>query len=101
MVTQFGMTDALGAVNYDGHRRPTFLDIPIGPERGPYGEETAQRIDEEVRRILEEAHDRARDVLSERRHLLEIVTDRLLEKEAIEGEELRQLIAEAEHIAIG
>jgi cell division protease FtsH len=96
MVTQFGMSEALGLVNYEGSRRPMFLDIPFGPERGPYGEETAQRIDAEVRRIMDDAHDRARRVLSERRHLLEIVTRRLLEKEVIEGEELRVLIAESE-----
>ena len=62
MVTQFGMSEALGVVNYEGSRRPTFLDIPMGPERGPYGEETAQRIDAEVKRILEEAHERARQL---------------------------------------
>jgi cell division protease FtsH len=96
MVTQFGMSEALGLVNYEGSRRPMFLDVPFGPERGPYGEETAQRIDAEVRRIMEDAHDRARRVLSERRHLLETVTRRLLEKEVIEGDELRVLIAESE-----
>jgi cell division protease FtsH len=96
MVTQFGMSDILGMVNYEGSRRPTFLDIPMGPERGPYGEETAQRIDAEVKRILEEAHESARFVLSERRGLLETVTRRLLEKEVIEGDELRVLIAESE-----
>ena len=63
MVTQFGMSEELGTVNYEGSRRNAFLDIPMGPERGPYGEETAQRIDAEVRRLLEEAHDTARRVL--------------------------------------
>src|SRR5436190_21319050 len=96
MVTKFGMSDALGAVNYEGSRRPTFLDVPIGPERGPYGEETAQRIDTELKRIMEEAHESARFVLTERRALLETVTRRLLEKEVIEGDELRVLIAESE-----
>ena len=96
MVTQFGMSDALGTVNYEGSRRPTFLDIPMGPERGPYGEETAQRIDTEVKRIMEEAHESARFVLTQRRALLETVTRRLLEKEVIEGDELRVLIAESE-----
>ncbi len=62
MVTQFGMSEELGTVNYEGSRRNAFLDIPLGPERGPYGEETAQRIDAEVRRLLEDAHDRARQV---------------------------------------
>ena len=60
MVTEFGMSDALGAVNYDGQRRAAFLDIPMAPERGPYGEETAQQIDAEVKRIMTEAHDTAR-----------------------------------------
>ena len=96
MVTQFGMSDALGMVNYAGSRRATFLDIPMGQERGQYGEETAQRIDAEVKRILEEAHERARVVLTGRRGLLETVTRRLLEKEVIEGDELRALIAESE-----
>ncbi|MSO56196.1 MAG: ATP-dependent metallopeptidase FtsH/Yme1/Tma family protein [Acidobacteria bacterium] len=96
MVTQFGMSDELGIVNYEGSRRPTFLDFPMGPERGPYGEETAQRIDVEVRRILDDAHDRARQLISARRPLLETVTRLLLEKEVIEGDELRRLIAKSE-----
>jgi cell division protease FtsH len=101
MVTQFGMSEELGTVNYEGSRRPTFLDIPMGPERGPYGEETAQRIDGEVRRLLDDAHDRARRLITERRALLEAVTRRLLEKEVIEGDELRELIAQAETKSIG
>ena len=95
MVTQFGMSEELGTVNYEGSRRNAFLDIPMGPERGPYGEDTAQRIDAEVKRLLEDAHDRARQVLNERRQLLETVTRRLLEKEVIEGEELQELIAQS------
>ena len=67
----------------------------MGPERGPYGEDTAQRIDAEVKRLLDDAHDRARGVLNERRHLLELVTRRLLEKEVIEGDELKELIAQS------
>ena len=96
MITQFGMSEELGAVNYEGSRRNAFLDIPFGPERGPYGEETAQRIDAEVKRLLDEAHDSARRVLTERRHLLELVTRRLLDKEVIESDELKALIAQSE-----
>ena len=96
MVTQFGMSEELGIVNYEGSRRPTFLDIPMAQERGPYGEETAQRIDVEVRRILDDAHDRARRLITERRSLLEAITRRLLEKEVIEADELKQIIAEVE-----
>jgi cell division protease FtsH len=100
MVTQFGMSEELGTVHYEGSRRNAFLDIPLGPERGPYGEETAQRIDVEVRHLLEDAHDCARRVLTDRRQLLETVAHRLLEREVIEGEELMRLIAESQ-IAIG
>ena len=57
MVTEFGMSDALGAVNYDGHRGSTFLDTPFMNERGNHSEDTAQKIDAEVKRILTDAHD--------------------------------------------
>ena len=92
MVTEFGMSDALGAINYDGNKRPRFLDIPMPQERGLYGEETAQLIDAEIKRILTDAHDKARDILTTNRDKLEIVTGRLLEIEVMEGDELRTLL---------
>ncbi len=92
MVTEFGMSDSLGAINYNGHKRPTFLDMPIGSERGPHSEETAQKIDAEVKRIMTEAHDQARRVLKERRPSLDDLAGRLLEKEVIEGDELRAML---------
>jgi cell division protease FtsH len=95
MVTEFGMSDSLGAINYNGHKRNAFLDVPMGSERGNYAEQTAQQIDGEVRRIMTEAHDTARRVLGEQRATLETLTRRLLEKEVIEGDELRQILAEA------
>ncbi len=67
MVTEFGMSDALGAVNYDGNRRARFLDIPMAQERGLYGEETAQTIDAEIKRIVTDAHDTARRILTDHR----------------------------------
>ena len=100
MVTQFGMSDDLGAVHYDAPRRSAFLDIQMGPERGAYGEETAQRIDSEIKRLLDDAHDRARQLIADRRHLLETITRRLLEKEVIEGSELKELIAQAEELGV-
>ena len=92
MVTEFGMSDALGAVNYNGHKRSAFLDTPFMQERGNYAEETAQKIDAEVKRILTEAHDEARRILRERRHVLDELSERLLVKEVIESEELRELM---------
>ncbi len=93
MVTEFGMSDELGAVNYDGNKsRSRFLDIP-GMERGNYSEPTAEKIDAEIKRIVTEAHDKARNILSSHREKLEKVTRRLLEVEVMEGDELRQLLA--------
>jgi cell division protease FtsH len=92
MVTEYGMSDLLGAVNFDGNKRAKFLDIPMPAERGLYSEETAQTIDTEIKRILEEAHATARRILTDNRDALEIVTRRLLEVEVMEGEELRRLL---------
>jgi cell division protease FtsH len=92
MVTEFGMSDALGAVNYDGHRGTKFMDTPFLNERGPHSEDTAQKIDAEVKRIITEAHDRARKVLGDRKDILAELSRRLLDREVIEGDELRQLL---------
>jgi cell division protease FtsH len=92
MVTEWGMSDALGAINYDGHKRNKFLDISIGPERGAYAEDTARLIDTEVKRIMTDAHATARRILTEHRNDLETVTRRLLELEVMEGDDLRALL---------
>ena len=92
MVTEWGMSDLLGAVNYDGHKRNKFLDISMGPERGAYAEDTARLIDSEVKRIMTDAHGQARDILAGHREDLETVTRRLLELEVMEGDELRRLL---------
>jgi cell division protease FtsH len=92
MVTEFGMSDALGAVNYDGNTRGRFMDISLGPDRGNYGEDTAQQIDSEIKRIVSEAHKTATQILSEKRAILETVARRLLEVEVMEGAELRRLM---------
>jgi cell division protease FtsH len=94
MVTEFGMSDLLGAVNYDGQKRARFLDIALPQERGLYGEQTAEKIDGEIKRILADAHEKARDILATHRDTLERVTRRLLEVEVMEGDELRQLLPE-------
>jgi cell division protease FtsH len=92
MVTEFGMSDALGAVNYNGHKRSAFLETGFIQERGSYAEDTAQQIDAEVKRILTEAHDQARQVLRDRRDILDELSTRLLDREVIEGDELRELL---------
>jgi cell division protease FtsH len=92
MVTEWGMSDSLGTINYDGAKRSKFLDISMGPERGAYAEDTARLIDSEVKRILTDAHAEARHLLTERREMLEAVTRRLLAVEVMEGDELRRIM---------
>jgi cell division protease FtsH len=92
MVTEWGMSDAVGAVNYAGDRGNRFLDVGLGAERGVYAEHTAQLIDAEVKRLVTDAHDLARRTLTERRGHLEEVTRQLLEREVMEGDELRAIL---------
>jgi cell division protease FtsH len=92
MVTEYGMSESLGAVNYDGQRGTKFIDTPFVNERGPHSEETAQKIDAEVMRIITDAHNEARRLLRERRDILDELSARLLDKEVVEGEELRALL---------
>jgi len=92
MVTEYGMSDELGAINYEGNKRAKFLDIPMPQERGMYAEETARKIDAEIKRILTDAHDTARRILTAEREKLETVTLRLLDIEVMEGDELRAML---------
>jgi cell division protease FtsH len=92
MVTEFGMSETLGAVNYNGHKRGAFLDTPFMQERGNYSEDTALKIDSEVKRIVGEATDAARQVLRDYRAVLDVLSERLLEKEVIESDELKAIM---------
>ena len=92
MVTEWGMSEKLGAVNYDQSRRGRFLDLGMPAGRGNYSEETARQIDEEVKQIVQGALNEARRVLRENRDVLERVTRFLLEKEVMEGDELRAMM---------
>jgi cell division protease FtsH len=92
MVTEFGMSEMLGAVNYTGHKRGAFLDTPFMPERGNYSEDTALKIDSEVKRIIGEATQTAHQVLRDYRTVLDTLSKRLLEIEVIEADELRTIM---------
>jgi cell division protease FtsH len=92
MVTEYGMSEIIGPVHHEGQRRSPFLETPFAPERGAYAEETARTIDAEVRRIISAAENRALQILEARRDVLVRLSERLLEKEVIEGDELRELV---------
>ncbi len=91
MVIEFGMSESFGAISFETRARSRFLDV--AGDRADYSEETAREIDAEVRRIVRTAHERARTLLVASRETLDRVARRLLEKEVIEGEELREIVA--------
>jgi cell division protease FtsH len=91
MVTEYGMSEKLGLVTYEKQRRPFLPDRGKAPSK-EYSEQTARDIDAEVARLVEKAHVRVRKMLSERREQLENISQRLLEKETLTGEELEELV---------
>lgn len=93
MIMEYGMSQKLGLVTFQKERRSIFLEGPSVPR--DYSEERARMIDEEVENILGQAHKRVSRILQERRELLEKVANALLEKEVMEGRELRSMIQEA------
>jgi cell division protease FtsH len=92
MVTEFGMSAEVGPINHEGRRRNTFMESPYPPERGLHAEQTAQKIDEEIRRIVTSAEAAARKILEDRRDLLVKLSDQLLEQEVVEGDQLLTLL---------
>ena len=90
MVKEYGMSDAIGLVAHKEDRRTEFLGMPGGDRA--YSEETARKIDAEVFRIVSECHRRARDILEERRPALDEIVGILLEREVMEGDELRMVL---------
>ena len=92
MVRDWGLSPLLGPIGY-GSDGPAYLRrAPLGQER-PYAEGTQQVIDQEVSRLLTEAEDRARGLLSDNRDSLDAVIAALLEKETISGEDLTDIVS--------
>jgi cell division protease FtsH len=90
MVTRFGMSSKVGSVSFSG-RQEVFIGRDWGKERD-YSEKTAEVIDFEVRRLVEEAERTAVVLLTKNRKLLEKLTKALLEREVVEGHELDALL---------
>jgi cell division protease FtsH len=94
MVAEYGMSERLGLVTFERPRQPMFLPQGFAPSK-TYSEEKAGQIDEEVSRLVEEAHQRVRKILSERRKVLDDLAHLLFKEEIIQGEELRKMMSEA------
>jgi len=90
MVCEWGMSD-LGPLSFGKKEEQIFLGREIAQHRD-YSEATAIRIDEEVRRIVGRAYDSARSIIEERSDALVRIAEALLEREVLDGEEIRKLI---------
>jgi cell division protease FtsH len=98
MVTEYGMSDALGPISLAERSRSPFLrgvEAMAPPGDRLYSERTQRRIDQEVSRLIDEAMARARNLVTTHREALGKVAARLLQNEVMEGEELRKILAES------
>ena len=95
MVTQYGMTERLGAIRYGQEQGEVFLGRDMGHMRD-YSEEVAAAIDEEVRAFIETAHQEAYDVLVANRDVLDAMVVALLERETLDKAEIEAVFAELE-----
>ena len=96
MVTTYGMSEVLGPLAYEKGGQNNFLGQGMGNPRRMVSDDTAKAIDEEVKSIVENAHQQALDILETNRDLLEQIAQEILEVEVIEGEKLQSLLNRAE-----
>ncbi|MEH1839394.1 MAG: ATP-dependent zinc metalloprotease FtsH3 [Nostoc sp.] len=92
MITRFGMSDRLGPVALGRQQGNMFLGRDIMSERD-FSEETAAAIDEEVRKLVDVAYTRAKEVLVGNRHILDQLAQMLVDKETVDAEELQEILS--------
>ena len=92
MVTQYGMSEALGAVKFGQESGEVFLGRDMGHQRD-YSEEVAAQVDAEVRGLVENAHHEAWEILVEYRDVLDEMVLRLLDKETLTKDEVAEVFA--------
>jgi cell division protease FtsH len=89
MVTEYGMSDRLGLVTYERPRHSMFLQESPGKT---YSEERAGQIDEEISKLIDQAHQRVRGILSGHRKVLDDLAGLVSRKEVVQGDELRKML---------
>jgi cell division protease FtsH len=92
MVMRYGMSEKLGPRLLGRNHDQPFLGREMGAEPD-YSEEIAREIDDEIRRVIEEAHDRARKVLAEHMEALHTLSELLIERETIDKDQFERLLA--------
>jgi len=98
MVCEWGMSEKLGMVEYGEHEDYVFLGRELTRNRD-YSEATAEEIDREVRRLLDDAYQTAKQTLIASRDKLDAIAKALLEYETLDGSQIKELIEHARHIS--
>jgi cell division protease FtsH len=93
MVMQYGMSEKLGPMTFGGGQQPLFLKGSGLPGEREYSDETALAIDNETRGIIEKIYERVRDLVSTKKEVLMEAAAELKQRETLEGDRLRQLLA--------
>jgi len=93
MVKEYGMSEKFGPMAFEKERRPMFLDIGLTNGSKEYSEATARELDQEVKRFIDESYGRVKEMLSANEEKLRTLAKALLEKETLEGEEVRKILA--------
>lgn len=98
MVTTYGMSKVLGPLAYEKGQQNSFLgdNMMMNPRRY-VSDDTAKAIDEEVKEIVESAHQKALDILTRNKDLMESIAQKILQTEVIEGDELQNLLNQVKH----
>ena len=91
MVCEWGMSDKLGMVEYGEHEDHVFLARDMSRSRD-YSEATAQEIDREVRKLVDDAYERAKKLILEHRHVIEAIAGALLEYETLDAAQIREIL---------
>ena len=97
MVMEYGMSDALGPISFGADHNEVFLGRDIGRSRN-FSEEISSKIDNEVKKLIDEAYTKAERLLSENNKKLHVVASALLEKEKLEAHEFEELFNNADTI---
>jgi cell division protease FtsH len=93
MIVQYGMSEKLGPMTFGGGQQSMFLKGAGLPQEREYSDETALAIDNETRAIIDKIYDRVRDLVSRRKSVLMVAATELKQRETLEGDRLRELLA--------
>ena len=93
MVTKYGMSDTLGTITFGSGQEEVFLGRDWTQTRN-YSEETSAKIDEEVKKIIDNGYNKAKEILTMHSDKLHTVANLLLEKEKVDGEEFAAIFTD-------